>query len=209
MTIFTKYSACALALALAAGALPAAATTIWSGPAVSYVQADNAANSCAVVACTEAELQSDVIVQDVVELRRNREANLYNGASETFARRNVSPADTQWVFSGLAGEPTFDLGASFENLASVVAGGLYMQQFVPASGSVPPSIVGVDAIMRIMSEDIYIGFRFTSWQRGGGGGFAYTRTSAPAPIPLPAGGILLLSGVALLTARTRRTARTL
>ena len=59
----------------------------------------------------------------------------------------------------------------------------------------PPSTVGVNAVLHLISEDIYLDLRFTSWSAAGGGGFAYLR-STPSVVPEPAAGLLLLGGLA-------------
>jgi hypothetical protein len=65
----------------------------------------------------------------------------------------------------------------------------------------PPSTVGVNAVLHLIADDIYLSVRFNSWTSGGaGGGFSYTR-STPAPVPEPSVGLLALAGLALFTHR--------
>jgi hypothetical protein len=51
----------------------------------------------------------------------------------------------------------------------------------------PPSTVGVNAVVHLISDDIYIGIKFVSWPSRGGP-ISYQRTTAPAvavsPIPI-------------------------
>ena len=45
----------------------------------------------------------------------------------------------------------------------------------------PPSTIGVDAVVHLITGDIYIDIRFASWVSGGmGGGFSYYRADGPA-----------------------------
>jgi hypothetical protein len=55
----------------------------------------------------------------------------------------------------------------------------------------PPGSVGVDAVVHLITDDIYLSLKFTSWSASGsGGGFSYERSTPgsgpPPPPPTPA-----------------------
>lgn len=62
----------------------------------------------------------------------------------------------------------------------------------------PPSTVGVNAVLHLIAEDLYIDVKFTSRQVNCYGGAAYDRSRPPA-LPWPRAMVLggLLSGLAL------------
>ena len=67
-----------------------------------------------------------------------------------------------------------------------------------------PNIVGRDAVVHLITEDIYLDLKFTSWNGGHtspGGGFSYVRSTAPVPEP---GSFALLSVGALIFSSHRR-----
>ncbi len=68
----------------------------------------------------------------------------------------------------------------------------------------PPSTVGVDAVLYLVAEDIYLDIRFESWGQtaGAGGAFSYTR----AVIPAPGAGVVLAGGAAFGARRRRKRA---
>ena len=67
-------------------------------------------------------------------------------------------------------------------------------------------IAGVDAVVHLITEDIYIDIRFLSWTTGngqggtGGGGFSYMR-STPAPVATLREDIVVDFGIIGLWAR--------
>jgi len=65
------------------------------------------------------------------------------------------------------------------------------------------NVVGRDAVLHLITDDIYLDIRFTAWSQGGsGGGFAYLRAEPREIIPEPAVGSLLPVGLILLAAVT-------
>ena len=44
-----------------------------------------------------------------------------------------------------------------------------------------PGIVGVNAVLHLMEEDVYLDVKFLSWKSGGGGGFSYERATEGVP----------------------------
>ncbi len=49
--------------------------------------------------------------------------------------------------------------------------------WVTWAGNFPPGTVGQDAVVHLISEDIYIDIRFESWSCCGAGGFSYVRST--------------------------------
>ena len=47
----------------------------------------------------------------------------------------------------------------------------------------PPHTVGVNAVVHLIAEDIYLDLRVTSWTSRGGG-FSYIRSTPPVPPPI-------------------------
>ena len=56
------------------------------------------------------------------------------------------------------------------------------QNWVGWTGQLPPSTLGVNACVHLISEDIYLDIVFDSWGVGatGGGAFSYHRAVRPA-----------------------------
>ncbi len=178
-------------LLAAALAPPAAAETIYTGDPITFTKqafgdVSDAANR-------------DIIIPGVVELTRGDSGGLFNFAAEDFYTGS-SPADTEWAFE--VGNP----------LQTVRAGNFAALSFAPWATAVsnnPPARVGEDAVLHIISQDIYVDVTFLSWNRGtrvgglGGGGFSYSRaTAAPEPT---AAALLLLAGLAALSRGRART----
>jgi hypothetical protein len=90
---------------------------------------------------------------------------LYNAKTESSFAHSLSPAGTQWANGTTANYSSL----SYTDWNSWAKG-------VNAS---PPSTVGVNAVLHLVSEDIYIDIKFTSWGSGAGGGgaFSYVRST--------------------------------
>jgi hypothetical protein len=57
----------------------------------------------------------------------------------------------------------------------------------------PPSTVGINAVLHLIPDDIYLSVRFTLTSTGSGGGFSYIR-STPLNVPEPSVASLLRGG---------------
>jgi hypothetical protein len=104
-----------------------------------------------------------------VGLTRASTEGLYNAVTETSYTHNYSPADTAWAYGELADYAT-----------------LTYTDWEDWNGGTPPSMVGQDAVVHLISEDIYLSLRFTSWPDGKqnpGGGFSYVRSTAAISPP--------------------------
>lgn len=79
-------------------------------------------------------------------------------------RTDGSPIDTEWAFGKIAD--------GVETLEFDLWGNTIFWT--------PPEMVGEDMVLHLISDDIYIDIKFTSWTSGqgnGGGGFSYERTT--------------------------------
>ena len=159
--------ALAAALAVAAlTALPAGAAEIWNGPPMTFT---NLAGSDPTLPSSHDRITLDVW------LTRGATHGLYNAAVES-GYSSLSPVGTEWAYGVLA------------NYAS-----LNYQTWVAWSGKHPPSIVGQDAVLHVIPEDIYLAIQFTSWNQRSGG-FSYSRSTPP--VPEPSSALLMLAGTA-------------
>ena len=151
---------------------PATAQTFWDGPKMTFVKADSAD-------WTLAENQDRIT--DVVWITRQHKWSIFNIAQGDITEITDcdedpgQPYDTEWAFGTIADgveNLTFDnfLG---DNFTSCGPGG-------PNGGGVSP--VNMDAVLHLISEDIYIDIKFLSWSNGNdspGGGFSYERSTDP------------------------------
>lgn len=146
-------AALGLAVAVAAGAGPAHALEIWTGRTFQFVRPDGAD-------------WTQPVNQDRITpatwITRKSSQGLFNIAQEA-GYSGSSPANTTWA-SGDA-----------VNFAS-----LTFLPWVQWAQNNPPGTVGVNAVVHLVAEDIYIDIRFDSWTGSSlGGGFAYTRAIPP------------------------------
>ena len=161
-----------LALVMSAPLAVRAAATIWSGPVTLFSKANGADP-------TQAANQDRLTPN--VWITRAGSLGLYNAKTETGFTAFLSPADTAWANGTTADYSTLSY-TDWNTWAKSVNPG-------------PPSTVGVNAVLHLISDDIYLDIKFTSWSGSSGGGFAYLR-STPTLVPEPASGLLLLTGLA-------------
>jgi len=148
--------------ALALTLLPAGrAATVWNGPLISFSKANS----------TDGTLPAnqDRITPNVW-IARSYSQGIYNAAKEPGFTHYLSPTNTEWANGTLANYASLN----YTNWNSWVRG---------HPNSSPPATVGVDAVVHLIAEDIYLSVRFTSWA-GPGGGFSYVRSTAPPPTPI-------------------------
>lgn len=150
-------AACALLCGLLAAA-PAPALEVWSGRTHFFAKPDFAD-------WTQAANQDRIT--DQVRITRKDSQGLFNIAAETGFFVG-SPAGTEWATGDAAGHAS-----------------LTFQPWRDWAANFPPGTVGVDAVVHLVAEDIYVDIRFDSWtQSVGGGGFSYTRAVKPtASVP--------------------------
>jgi hypothetical protein len=146
------------------------AATIWTGPDTAFTKL---VNSDPTQAANQDRLTASVW------LTRGGTQGLYNAKTESAFTHFFSPADTEWANGTTANYS----GLTYVDWNSWASG-------VNPS---PPSTVGVNAVLHLISDDIYLDITFTSFS-GAGGGFSYVR-STPAAVPEPAAGLLLATGL--------------
>ena len=107
-------------------------------------------------------------ISDTVWITRENLRGIFNIASEAAFSATTSPANTEWAFGS---------ASDFESLTFT-----NWQAWNGGSPSGPPSVVGRDAVIHLIDEDIYLDIKFLSWTLGpqgggnGGGGFSYERS---------------------------------
>lgn len=143
-----------------AGLLPTAhGTEVWGGPMTSFTLASG---SDPTLAINQDRLTANVWIT------RGAIQGIYNAAVETNFTRFLSPTNTEWSYGDLA----YYKFLTYTNWEAW-------------NGQHPPSMVGRDAVVHLISDDIYLALRFTEWGSGSSGGFAYLR-STPGPLtPAP------------------------
>ncbi|MEO1008543.1 MAG: GC-type dockerin domain-anchored protein [Planctomycetota bacterium] len=139
----------AIVVALAACTAAASGQEIWSGYDLEFVKPDGSD-------WTLPENQ-DLLTDNVILTRQERRG-VYNIAVEPFYAGIASPADTAWAIG-----TTADLDALAFDCWECIA------------GSNPQSLVGQNAVVHLITDDIYVDIRFTSWSCCGAGGFGYVR----------------------------------
>lgn len=148
---------------------------VWTGPSITFTKTDFAD-------WTLAENQDRLT--DNVWITRADSQGIFNIRVEN-SYSPPSPADTEWAFGN---------AADYESLTFDTWFNLHQMN--------PPSLIGVDAVVHLITDDIYVDIKFLSWTSfAGGGGFSYERsTPVPAPTALP----LLAAGALTIRSRRRR-----
>jgi hypothetical protein len=125
--------------------------TIWNGPIITFSKENNADWTL--------EVNQDRITDNVWITRKSNQS-LLNIAKET-GSGSSSPLDTEWAYG------------TTSNLSN-----LTFDTFNKTHGSNPRSAINRDMVLHLITDDIYIDIKFTSFSGGGtGGGFAYERSS--------------------------------
>jgi hypothetical protein len=128
----------------------ATAATIWNGPPITFAKPNGTPSS---------DQQYQDRMTPKVWFTRDTERGLYNIAQE-MSYTDASPADTEWAYGTTA------------DLAD-----LEFKKWVDWHGKNPPGALGQNAVLHLISEDIYINIRFNTWTMQSGGGFSYTRST--------------------------------
>lgn len=125
---------------------------IWRGPEVEFSKADGADPGLAE--------NQDRITDSLWITRGNSGGQIYNAVSENIYNKFNSPVNTVWA-----------LGTTDDDISQ-----LEFTSFRNIPGG-PKNIEGKDLVLYIVSDDIYLDVRFTSWSQGKLGGFSYVRSS--------------------------------
>jgi glucose/arabinose dehydrogenase len=136
------------------------AATLWTGPMTNFV---NLAGSDSAQATNQDRLTPDVW------LTRGVSEGIYNAATETGFVHFFSPQNTAWSDGDLTNYASLSY-VDWDTWAKIQHGG-------------PLGTLGINAVVHLISEDIYLSVTFNSWG-GFGGGFSYTR-STPPPVGPP------------------------
>ena len=100
-----------------------------------------------------------------VWLTRGGSQGLFNAKTESFFTHFFSPADTKWADGTTANYASLSY-TDWNTWSKNIHGG-------------PPNTVGVNAVVHLITDDIYIDITFTSWG-GVGGAYSYQRATPPA-----------------------------
>ena len=172
-------------------AMSTQAATVWDGPTISFSKASYADPF---LAANQDRLTANVWIT------RGSSQGLFNANTEGRFTHFVSPAGTEWA------------NGSLENYATLSY--TDWNHWARGVNPNPPATVGVEAVLHLIPDDIYLAVQFTSWSAGAagggpsyGGGFSYLRSTAvPEPSSLLLFGILGL-GAVLASKRGARRVR--
>jgi hypothetical protein len=184
-------------VALVTPSVPAFADPItWNGPSVTFTKPDFADWTLPV---------NQDRVTDNVWLTRGDIFPLFNIAAEP-NYIGGAPSDTEWAFGPTQpGNPGPISASNHDNLVF----DFFTLSLDRAIGR--NAVRYGPGVLHLISDDIYLDVRFTSWTKEiGGGGFSYIRsTPAKTPVPEPSSAALLMVGAVawislLAVRRTRR-----
>src|SRR5262245_6389764 len=146
---------------LLATVTPAIAATIWDGPVITFSE---------VTTDPTLAMNQDRMTDDVW-ITRDAGQGIFNARLESGFTHSLSPSNTAWA-DGILTDYASLTYTDWNTWAKVIHGG-------------PPFTVGVNAVVHLISDDIYLGLKFTSWGGSGTWLFSYERTTPPAPPPIP------------------------
>lgn len=149
-----------IVLAQLAGPIASEAATVWTGPVTAFT---DPAGSDPTLPANQDRLTPNVWIT------RGLENGIYNAKTETGFTHFFSPADTEWADGTTANYSSLTY-TDWNTWSKNVHGG-------------PPNTVGVNAVAHLISDNIYLDLKFTSWAVTGGG-FSYQR-STPAGANTP------------------------
>ena len=152
----------------------AAVPTVWSGLDISFVKPNDFHPSLP---------ESQDRITDNVWLTRDVQQGIFNIQLETEFNdvTFTSPAGTEWATDLNNNTGTSISATNWENLSFTT--------WVAAYGGQPNvghNIVGREAVLHLIADDVYLDIMFTQWtQSAGGGGFSYFRADGDLPDPTP------------------------
>jgi hypothetical protein len=147
-----------LGLTLPSLSIMASAPVVWTGPSITFTKASSGDP-------TQAANQDRITPN--VWITRADSQGIYNAKQESFFTHFSSPLDTEWANGTTANYNTL----TYTNWN-------YWAKGVNAG---PPLTVGVNAVLHLKTDNIYIDVKFQSWDSSGiGGAFSYTRSTPAA-----------------------------
>lgn len=119
-------------------------------------------------------------ITDNVWLTRSSNQGLFNARNETSYVDTISPADTEWATALIPANAGEEIAAS--NWAD-----LAFDDWITAYGGagtmmLPSRLLNNNAVVHLITDDIYLDLRFTNWS-GAGGSFAYERAMGSVSPP--------------------------
>jgi glucose/arabinose dehydrogenase len=160
MKSHTKHTLIGLCFTALCGSFEGSAATVWTGPTVTFVNVDG---SDPTQAANQDRLTANVWIT------RGSTQGIFNAKTETGFAHFFSPADTEWADGTTANYSSLSY-TNWDAWAKYGHGG-------------PPSTVGINAVAHLISDDIYLDVKFTSWGVRTGG-FSWRR-STPAAVNAP------------------------
>lgn len=146
-------------LSIASCSLPALAQQVYTGLDVEFNKAPST---------NPALPENQDRITGSVWLTRANFQGIFNIAQEPSYQgqgaASPSPVGTRWAFG------------SAEDHASLIFG-----TWGDMHQGLPMNLIGVDMVLHLVQEDIYIDLRFTSWGGPGTGSFGYLRSAIPSP----------------------------
>jgi hypothetical protein len=139
------------------------AQTEWTGSMTTFTKTNNADWTL--------EVNQDRITSNVWITRANNQS-IFNisDANDTTAGNcsGSSPLDTEWAF-----------GTIEDGVGTLTFGTFLGSSFIACNfGNNGVNLVNIDAVLHLITDDIYIDIKFLSWSSGGsGGGFSYQRST--------------------------------
>jgi autotransporter-associated beta strand protein len=134
------------------------AATVWTGPSITYTEPGMDPTLAA---------DQDRITADVWITRASSQG-IFNAEQETGFTHDLSPVDTEWADGSAVNWASLTF-TDWNTWSKNLHGG-------------PPNTVGVNAVMYLVSDDIYLNVTFLSWGEHMGG-FSYSRSTPAAGPP--------------------------
>lgn len=123
---------------------------IWEGADITFTKEEGSDPTTAA--------NQDRITDNVWITRGNDGGQIFNIKQEDDSTKSTSPTDTEW-----ARGTTADVASlSFADFRTTIT---------------PKEVVGENLVVHLITDDIYIDIKFSSWSQGKTGGFAYTRST--------------------------------
>jgi len=149
---------------------PTNATTVWSGLTKTF-------SKSSFTDPTLPENQDRLTAN--VSFSRGSSGGLLNIATELFFDQGTSPADTLWA-TELNNDSTT---VSAENHANLTVWQPWFDAYQLGPGTHGATLTGVNAVVHLLTDDIYLDIKFTSWSAGTNGFFSYERAEPAAAAP--------------------------